>query len=163
MKYSLWHCGVLMGNAHMRKSAERPRQVYGPFRPTAYGRTLLPQLTGVLSAGAALKQELSAKGMSEDSLADASAVEDFLETSPAGQRMLDVGRIIADIELRDPAGVAAPFETIGFLDLAGLRSWSGHPSAPVPGGLASGDSHVLVSATLANRSSGRMSQRIAIT
>jgi hypothetical protein len=168
MKYSLWHCGVLMGDAHMRKNPTAPRQIMGQFRPTAYGRTLLPPLTGLLSAAAALKREMSVHGISEEALPEATALAQFLENSPAGQRMADVGRIIADLELRDPSGAPVAFETIGFLDTAALQSLArelGRRTAD-PSRRASPDlaSVILVSATLAPQKSATLStRRIEIT
>ena len=162
MKYTFWHCGALMGDAQLRKNPANPRQVFGPFRPTEYGRTLLPQLTGILAAGAALKEEMEARGMSEDSLASAEEVGQFLDQSPAGQRVMDVGRIISDMELRDHTGAQVPFQSIGFLDLASLAQLAIHPAPnvrpPAPA------FQVMVSATLSPRRHwGVQARRIEIT
>lgn len=148
----------------MRKRPASPRQVFGPFKPTPYGRTLLPALTGLLSAAAALQREMSARGMSIDALPGAEQVEQFLDSSPAGQAVLDVGRIISDIEIRDASGGTVGFETIGFLDMATLSQFGNHPNAATRRSASLQSSHVMVSATLAPRQTpGPTSQRVVIT
>ena len=154
MTYSLWHCGVLMGQADLQKNPQVPRQLVGVFRPTAYGRRLLPRLTGLLAAAAELKAEMTKRGLSEESLPEGAA-EELIESTPAGQSLVDVGRVLSEVELRNAAGVTLTFQSIGFTDLGQLRSMARKLGCAK----AAADleysplepSQVLVSATLAPR------------
>jgi hypothetical protein len=50
MPYTLWHCGVLIGETDFEEPGRRPPQYAGIFRPTDYGLVVFPRLTGILTA-----------------------------------------------------------------------------------------------------------------
>ena len=58
MAHTFWHSGILIGASDLEESSQHPRQRGGVFRPTAYGLEIFPRLTGILSAGHALKTHL---------------------------------------------------------------------------------------------------------
>lgn len=154
MRHTLWHSGVLIGEARLRRSPANARQIFGELRLTAYGRELLPRLS-VLPAAAALTEELAARRAADPTLAGVPDV-DLVESLPAGQRMVDIGRALSEVELRDPSGAVLEFETIAFLDLAELSALSrkNRPSTPA-GTFTPAPSRVMVSATLARRRAQR--------
>lgn len=153
MRHSLWYCGVLIGEAKMQKNPAAPRQLVGEFRPTAYGRELLPRLTGVLSAAAALKDDMAARGITEESVTDPATGPDLIESMPGGRKMVDIGRTLSEVRLRDPSGVELEFKTIAFLDLGELESLARKLGTKGPFAKGEGGPHqrarLLVSATLA--------------
>lgn len=154
MRHTLWHCGVLIGEAKMQVNPAQPRQIVGEFRPTAYGRELLPRLTGVLSAAAALKDEMATRGISEESVTDPVTGPDLIESMPGGRKMVDIGRTLSEVQLRDPSGIALEFKSIAFLDLGELDSLARKLGTMRPFATSEGGPHqrarVLVSATLAS-------------
>ncbi|MEX2154228.1 MAG: hypothetical protein WD825_12885 [Gemmatimonadaceae bacterium] len=91
MPYTLWHCDVLIGETDFEGESNRPSQHAGIFRPTAYGNEVFPRLTGMLSAASDLKDEVQRHGLDQDAM-DADAVTDFLETTPVGRKIVDIGR-----------------------------------------------------------------------
>lgn len=66
MTTTFWHSGVLIGETDFEDPSDDPRHMSGAFRPTAYGEELFPRLTGLLSAGQALKSLLDAEGLDPD-------------------------------------------------------------------------------------------------
>jgi hypothetical protein len=123
MPYTIWYCGVLIGETDFEGQGSSPHQHAGVFRPTAYGREVFPQLSGMLSVASALKDEMQEHGLDEDDM-DADAVTDFLETTPTGRKILDIGRALSEVELRDPSGKALEFVSIAFMDLSELATLS---------------------------------------
>jgi hypothetical protein len=123
MPYTLWHCGVLIGETDFEESGRRPPQYAGAFRPTDYGRALFPRLTGMLSAASGLKDHLQARGLSEDEMSSGQVAQ-LLDTTPEGQKVLDIGRTLSEVELRDPEGRVLEFKQIAFIDLAELAALS---------------------------------------
>lgn len=120
MTYKLWHSGVLIGESDLDQPGLHRRQRAGAFRPTDYGRVLFPRLTGMLTAGAALKRELEARGLDPEAASRDQAMEIF-ETTDAGRKIVDIGRALSDVEIRDAGGKPKPFKTIAFIDMAELR------------------------------------------
>jgi hypothetical protein len=153
MPHTVWHCGVLMGDADMQENPDRPQQIVGVFRATAYGREVLPRVAGLLSAAADLKAEMAASGLSEEAIQSGEDVERFLDSSPAGQALIEAGRTLVDVELRSPDGATLPFITIGFVDMEELRAVARkvglHSTADNLESLPSDAPQFLVSATLA--------------
>src|SRR5574338_654893 len=98
MPYTFWHAGILIGESDLEESDE-PRRA-GGFRPTAYGLEIFPRLSGVLSAGVVLEAHIEARGLNVDHLRK-DEIDELLETE-GGQRMLDVGRVLSEVELRSP-------------------------------------------------------------
>jgi hypothetical protein len=123
MPYTLWYCGVLIGETDFEEGQCRPPQYAGVFRPTEYGRAVFPRLTGILTAAAGLKAELEARGLSDDEMT-AEQVEDLLDNTRAGNRVLDIGKALSEVELRDPGGAVREFKQIAFIDLAELAALS---------------------------------------
>ena len=113
--YTFWHSGILIGESDLEERSGHPGHRSGVFRPTAYGPEIFPRLTGILSAGHALKTHLDANGLSADDM-DPREVEELLDTTPAGQKIIDVGRMLSDVEVRAPDGSLAEFASIGFID-----------------------------------------------
>ena len=121
MAYTFWHAGILIGESELEPDQEHPNHFAGIFRPTAYGLELFPRLSGFLSAGFELKEYLVEKGLDPESL-DSTQVEDALENSSGGRRVLDLGRTLSNVEVRSPQGATVEFATIGFSDVDELRT-----------------------------------------
>jgi hypothetical protein len=119
MAYTLWHAGVLMGETDFEQNGGHPGQRAGVFRPTAYGRKVLPLVSGLLTAAADLKHELETRGMSEDDMSSED-VEDIFKITTAGQKVIDIGRNLADVQLRDASGTVLAFSSIAFIDVGEL-------------------------------------------
>src|SRR6185295_3577929 len=100
--------------------SENPGQHVGIFRPTAYGLEVFPRLTGILSAGYALKMHLEANGVSTDDM-DGVDLDELFDSTPAGEKILDIGRTLSEVEMRAPDGQRLEFASIGFTDLAELQ------------------------------------------
>src|SRR6188474_1522099 len=120
MTYTFWHSGILIGESDLEESADNHRQVGGVFRPTAYGLEVFPRLTGILSAGHALKTHLDANGLSPDEM-EPYEIENLLDTTPAGQKIIDIGSTLSDVEIRAPNGLRMEFASIAFIDQEELR------------------------------------------
>ena len=115
MTYTFWHAGILIGESDLEQASGNPGQRGGVFRPTAYGLQVFPRLTGILSAGYALKLDLQSKGMSEEELERGDFQEEF-EASPAGAKILDIGRMLSEVEMRTSDGQRVEFSSIAFSD-----------------------------------------------
>lgn len=120
MSYSFWHCGVLIGESDLDDPGNRPRQLSGVFRPTSYGIGVFPRLTGILTAGHALKEHLDANGLVAEEM-EKSEIEQVLDTTPAGRKIIDIGRALSDVEVRAADGRPLEFASIAFIDLAELK------------------------------------------
>jgi|SRR5688500_11635765 len=120
MTYTFYHCGVLVGESDLEESSTNPRQRGGVFWPTPYGLQVFPRLTGILSAAHALKLHLDEKGLSADDM-ERSAIEEVFETTAAGQKVIDIGRMLSDVEMRGPDGRRLEFASIAFSDLTEIQ------------------------------------------
>jgi hypothetical protein len=120
MTYTFWHSGILIGDSDLEEASSNPRQFGGVFRPTAYGLEVFPRLTGILSAGHALKAHLDATGLSPDDM-ERGEIDELLDTTPAGQKIIDIGRMLSDVEMRASDGTRLEFASIAFSDLAELQ------------------------------------------
>lgn len=120
MAYTFWHSGILIGESDLEDASDFPRHYHGVFRPTAYGLEVFPRLSGMLSAGHALKTHLDANGLSPETM-ERDAIDDLLDTTPAGQKILDIGRMLSDVEMRAPDGLRMEFASIGFMDLSEMQ------------------------------------------
>lgn len=130
MPFTFWHRNQLIGETDFEEERQEAvphggerRHLAGIFRPTAYGRRLLPRLCGILTAGFALKEELLRRGIDPDD-APAGVMEHLFETTVAGAHMLDLGRALTEVCLRDPGGVRLKIASISFMDLNELGSLS---------------------------------------
>lgn len=121
MAYTFWHCGILIGESAFEEMGDHPRQHFGSFRPTAYGLSLFPRLTGILTAAHAIKANLDAKGVVPDDL-EPSEIEEILDTTPAGQKVVDLGRTLSQVEMRGPDGRRIEFASIAFSDALELQT-----------------------------------------
>lgn len=115
MTYTFWHSGILIGESNLEERTDGPRRRSGVFRPTPYGLELYPRLCGVLTAGNALRAHFDAIGKSPEDL-DPAEIETLLDTNPAGQKILDVGRMLSEVEMRAPSGNRLEWVSIGFID-----------------------------------------------
>jgi len=115
MTYTFLHCGVVMGESDLSAKTNRAGQRAGTFHPTDYGRTLLPRVTCILSASLALKSQFDsmqqAGGKKELSPKE---LDVLLTESEAGRAMIDVGRVLSEVELRGPGGRRLEFASIAF-------------------------------------------------
>ena len=120
MAHTFWHSGILIGESDLEEASDNPRQRGGVFRPTAYGLEIFPRLTGILSAGYALKTHLEANGLSPDEM-ERGEIDELLDTTPAGQKIIDIGRMLSEVEMRAPDGSRLEFASIAFSDPSELR------------------------------------------
>jgi hypothetical protein len=120
MAHTFWHSGILIGESDLEESSDYPGQRGGVFRPTAYGLEVFPRLTGILSAGHALKTHLEENGLSPDEL-EGDAIDELLDTTPAGRKIIDIGRMLSEVEMRAPDGRRLEFASIAFSDLSELQ------------------------------------------
>ena len=130
MPFTFWHRDQLIGETEFEGErnviaphrGER-RHLAGIFRPTAYGRRILPRLCGIMTAGFALKEELVRRGVDPED-APPEMMEHLFETTAAGAHVLDLGRALTEVCVRDPGGVKLKIASIGFMDLNELASLS---------------------------------------
>lgn len=123
MTYTFWHSGILIGESDLEEPSGNPGQRGGIFRPTAYGLEVFPRLSGILSAGHALKTHLDANGLDPDEL-ERDEIDELLENTPAGQQIIDIGRMLSDVEVQAPDGRRLEFASIAFSDLLELQRLS---------------------------------------
>ena len=114
MRYTFYHAGVLIGESKL-EDARSKRERAGVFHPTAYGLDIFPRLTGILSAGHALETHLRENGLSLDHM-ERAEVEHLFDTNPAGQKIIDIGRMLSEVEIQAPNGTRKEFEQIAFID-----------------------------------------------
>jgi hypothetical protein len=116
MRYTLWHAGLKIGETAFEQ--KHARQRLGVFWPTGYGLEIFPRLSGILSAAAKLKSEMASRGLREDELAEN---EELFVSTEGGRDMVELGRTLSEVELRDPKGQRLEFRSIAFSDLEELR------------------------------------------
>ena len=122
MTYTFLHRGVVMGESDLSAKSKRARQRAGTFQPSAYGRTLLPRVTCILSAGLALKAQFEfAKRAARKKELSPDELDTLLTESEAGRAMLDVGRVLSEVELRGPDDRRLEFASIAFSNVDELR------------------------------------------
>ena len=137
MTYTLWHSGVLIGETDFEGEDRDPahkggrRHLVGVFRPTDYGRALLPRLCGILSAMSDLKDEVVRRGLDSEDVAP-DLMEELFETTSAGAHVLDIGLVVSQVELHSPSGHALEVSSMGFMDLAELAALSRRLGASEP-------------------------------
>ena len=121
MPYTFYHAGVLIGKSKLEERSGNPRQRGGLFWPTPHGLELFPRLSGILTAGCALKAHMDALGLHEDDM-DSDEIVEMLDSTPAGQKFLDIGRTISEVEVRSPDGRRLEFASIAFTDMNEILS-----------------------------------------
>ena len=152
MTYTFWYSGVLIGESDLEDAPDHPRRRGGIFRPTAYGKEVYPRLTGILTAGHELKMHLEAKGLDPDEM-DGPEVEELLDSTPAGQKVLDVGRMLSDVEMRAPDGKRMEFASIAFIDVLEMERLTRELDIGASGALSAlpaGAPRYFISATLSD-------------
>jgi hypothetical protein len=126
MAYTLWHCGVKIGETDFedertraRRHGDSGRQRAGVFRPTPYGLELFPRMSGMLTASSELREIMRERGLPDDP--DTEAAWELFETTEPGKKIIDIGRVLCDVTVRDRRGVTLPFASISFMDLTELE------------------------------------------
>jgi hypothetical protein len=130
MCFTVWHREQLIGETAFEEEptegalhvGER-RHLAGIFRPTAYGRQMLPRLCGFLTASLALKEEIVRRGVDPDDVSP-EMVEHLFETTAAGAHIIDIGRALSEVCIRDPGGVVLKVASMAFMDISELASLS---------------------------------------
>lgn len=152
MSFTLWHCGILIGETDFEHS--RGRHKLGAFRPTPYGLKLYPRISCMLTAASDLKDVMETRGVRSEEEAVERASE-FIEHTEPGQRIIDLGRALCDVELYDPKGNLMTFKRIAFSDLQELRALcqklEGESQIPPDNDLPPNAPRYLVSVTLGKR------------
>ena len=115
MTYTFWHSGILIGESDLEEASDHPRHRGGVFRPTAYGAEVFPRLSGMLTAGHALKTYLEANGLIPEEM-EKGEIEEFFDTTAAGQKIIDIGRMLSEVEMRAPDGTRQDIASIAFSD-----------------------------------------------
>jgi hypothetical protein len=125
MTYTLWHAGIMIGESAFDhpNPLGNPGQRAGTFHPTAYGRALFPRLSGIMTASADMADYLAARGLDPDTM-DVDALDTAFEDSEAGRKIVDIGRALSEVEIRDEHSHPLPFKQIAFIDLRELRTLS---------------------------------------
>jgi len=130
MPYTLWHRDQLIGETDFEGERDitvphhgERRHLAGIFRPTAYGRRMLPRLCGIMTAGFEFKEELLRRGVDPDD-APPEMLEELFESTASGAHIIDLGRALTEISLRDPSGVRLKIASMAFIDLAELATLS---------------------------------------
>ena len=148
MTYTFWHCGVQIGETNFEQT--HGRQKLGVFRPTAYGLEIFPRLSGTLSAASQLRDDMQARGVTEEN--DPDVIQDLLESTEGGRAMIELGRTLSEVELHDPKGKRLEFKSIAFSDLVELRQLcrklGGRTSIPDDDEIPRNGPRYLVSVTL---------------
>lgn len=129
MPYTFYHAGVLIGESKL-EDVRSKRQRAGVFRPTPYGLDIFPRLTGILSAGHALETHLRENGLSLDDM-DRAEVENLFDTNPAGRKIIDIGRMLSEVEIQAPNGDRKEFKQIAFIDQLEWKRVLKDPAADV--------------------------------
>ena len=130
MPFTLWHRDQLIGETEFEGEGDitasldtEGRHLSGIFRPTPYGRRMLPRLCGILTAGFELEEEVLRRGFEPDA-APVELLEELFATTAAGAHIIDIGRALSEVFLRDPSGVRLQVATMGFIELAELARLS---------------------------------------
>ena len=126
--FTLYHCGRLVGTTDFAHAGPAPHQRLGQFQPTEYGLTVLPRITGLLEAAFGLKRALERDGIDPDG--DPDVISDALERLPEGQRVIDVGRAISELELRNEHGHVVTFASLAISDVKEMMALARGPDDP---------------------------------
>ena len=120
MTFTFWHSGILIGESDLEASGNHPGQQGGIFHPTVYGLEVFPRLSGMLSAAAALKSDVEERGFSPETIAPREIAQ-LLDATAAGRKVIDIGRMLSDVEIRDGDGRHLEFASIAFSDLLEIQ------------------------------------------
>ena len=150
MTYTFWHSGVFIGDSELEEPSDEPGQRAGMFHPTPYGLEIFPLISGILSVGHALKMHMDANGLDAEEM-DKDQVIALLDKTPAGQKLIDLGRMLSEVEMHGPDGKPLPFKSIAFSDLLELKRLARELKTGLEENLADADldgPRYIVSATL---------------
>jgi hypothetical protein len=148
MTYTLSFEGQLVGHTDFEHAGPNPKQHFGVFRPTPFGLSVIPKLTGLLSATVALQRALDARGFEENS--DPDELLAALMDLPEGQEVADIGRVISLLELRDAAGTRVSVASLAVSDLQELAALANAE----PPKIRDGGSRYFISATFGRPRTG---------
>jgi len=118
--FTFWHCGILIGESDLEEPGDHPGQRAGVFCPTVYGLEVFPRLSGILSAAAALKSHVEEQGLSPEEI-EPSEIQQLFDTTDAGQKVIDIGRMLVDVEMRGADGGRVEVASIAFSDLLEIQ------------------------------------------
>lgn len=121
MPFTLFHHGLVIGETDFEFKPLKPSQRAGVFRPTQYGLTVLPLVTGMLAASMALTQLAKQRGLQRRATKP-EAVLDLLGNTAEGQLFIECAKAIEQLELRDPSGQGLTVESIAISDLHELMT-----------------------------------------
>lgn len=151
--------GRVIGETDLDYAGAGPRQRVAIFRPTTQGLRELPRISGLMSAGLALKRALARKGLDPESM-DADAVMEFLDRAPEGRRIIDIAKALEALELRDERGARLLFTSIAVSDLDELarlgQALEEDTSLPDCSAEERAAHRYLISATLTSDSAARL-------
>jgi hypothetical protein len=105
-----------------RGAVRQPRTTRRHFPPHGLRARSFPRLSGILSAGHALKTHLDANGLDPDEL-ERDEIDELLENTPAGQQIIDIGRMLSDVEVQAPDGRRLEFASIAFSDCSSCSDY----------------------------------------
>lgn len=162
MPYTLWLHGLLVGETDFEHPGPAPGQRLGAFRPTTAGLEVLPSICGLLAATVALKDEMERRGLvNPDDQAD--GMLEVLESTPEGERVVEIAKCLEQLELHDPNGIRLQFQSIAVSDLHELVQLGKLRASAVDEASETADESTpryLISATFsAAASSGRVQRR----
>jgi hypothetical protein len=120
MPYTFYHCGIVIGHSDLEAPSSHPRLHGGVFWPTTYGLQLFPRLTGMLSAMHALRTHIQANDLCPDEV-DQGVIDEVLETTPAGRKILGLGRTVVDVEMRAPDNRRVELASVTFTEPAEIK------------------------------------------
>jgi hypothetical protein len=120
MPYTFYHCGIVIGHSDLEAPSAHPGLHGGVFWPTTYGLQLFPRLAGMLSATHALRTHIETNDLSPDEV-DERVIDELLETTPAGQKILGLGRTVVDVEMRAPDNRRVEFASVTFSEPAEIK------------------------------------------
>jgi len=126
MPYTFYHCGIIIGTSNLEAASPHPRLRGGVFWPTTYGLQLFPRLVGMLSATHALRTHLEANGLCPDEV-DQRVIDELLQTMPAGRKILSLGRMVIDVEMRAPDDRRVELASIAFSEPAEIKRLAHEP------------------------------------
>jgi hypothetical protein len=120
MPYTFYHCGIVIGHSDLEAPSSHPTLHGGVFWPTTYGLQLFPRLAGMLSATHALRTHIEANDLCPDEV-DQGVMDETLETTPAGRKILDIGRTAIDVEMRAPDNRRVELVSVAFSEPAEIK------------------------------------------
>ena len=118
MRHTLWIGDQQIGETHFELRTVGARRA-GMFRPTDFGRNVLPGITDMFPALIAFGELCRREGVdvNDDSPESASAALDTFGGTAEGQRVISAAKRISAITVRDAAGRTIHWESLAISDL----------------------------------------------